>query len=114
MVNTGDFKYSTSSGLQSHSKGINERQIPFGRGFGCELNQQDGTARVDFTGTRFALDDTFNFSGFRPVGRSSQSGDGKTADLWGGGFCGWIAPRSIYTNEELAHRGGWDLRVKIV
>jgi len=113
LVNTGDFTFSSSTGHVSHSS-INPDKIPYASAFGCESDfNADGQARIDLTGTNFAIDDVFSFAGWNPKGTVALSNNNQIADIRGGGYCGWIAPQKAQ-GEVMAHTGGWHLKLKVI
>jgi len=112
-VNTSDFFYSTSTGYNGHHK---TNRVPYGRALDCEApNSQTGTGRIDLRGTVFAINDTFGHSGFVSNGHVVFSNNNQVADIWGGGYCGWTAPSSVFLDENKVNfGGGWDLQLKII
>jgi hypothetical protein len=114
MVDTSDFKYSRSVGYCGHHKSTSPDKIPFGSAFGCEApGNADGTARIDLTGTPFAIDDSFAFGGWIAAGNAAVSSNGQVVNIRGGGYCGWMVPnRANQAGEEAASRGGWFLKLK--
>jgi hypothetical protein len=116
LIHTGDFKYSTSVGFVGHHKSTSPDKIPFGSAFGCESSfVKDGKARIDLTGTPFAIDDTFAFGGWQAAGDAVVSSNGQVVDIQGGGYCGWMVPANANkAGEENASKGGWYLKVKLL
>jgi hypothetical protein len=115
LINTGDFKYSNSVGYVGHHKSSSPDKIPFGSAFGCEApSNADGRAKIDLTGTPFAIDDTFVIGGYIPAGNAVLSSNGQVADISGGGYCGWNVPsKANQAGEQAASLGGWHLKVKL-
>jgi hypothetical protein len=89
-VDINDTTFATSTGRISQT-GTVVTSMPYGVGASCDF-QPSGVGRIDLTGTAFLLADTFVVAGFRAVGGATVSADNRTADLAGGGYCGWIAP----------------------
>lgn len=111
LVHTGDFTYTTSTGYCSHHQ-VNQDRIPYASAFDCENDgSATGRARVDLTGTNFALDDSFASDGWNPNG--SVTITGQTADIYGGGYCGWTAPNNA-KNENEAVLGGFHLKLRLI
>jgi hypothetical protein len=114
LVHTGDFTYTDSEGYCGHFKELPDK-IPFGTAFGCEsTSYADGTAKIDLRGTGYAVDDTFNHSGYYSAGNATYSHNDQVVDLVGGGYCGWIAPSKCYGDETKSHLGGWYIKLKKV
>jgi hypothetical protein len=114
LVDTGDFTYAKSSGYCSHNKANNPDRMPLGSAFGCESpSNADANAKIDLTGTPFAIDDTFTVGGYLPGGAATFSSNNQIVDITGGGYCGWNVPtKANAAGEDAAHRGGWYLKLK--
>jgi hypothetical protein len=116
-VHTGDFTYSTSQGYVGHHNGSNPRQMPYGTAWGCESpNNADASARIDLTGTPFAVDDQWVTSGYMAAGRANLSANNQIVDIVGGGYCGWHIPKDAQNAgaEGEGAKGGWHLKLKVI
>ncbi|MET1071366.1 MAG: GON domain-containing protein [Umezawaea sp.] len=89
-VDINDLTFATSTGSLTHG-GTAVTSMPYGVGFSCD-STPSGVGRIDLTGTAFLLADTFQVGGFTASGSATTSPDNRSADLAGGGYCGWISP----------------------
>lgn len=98
-VHLGDQTFTTSTGRITSREGV-ITSMPYGVAADCVGGtSRAGIANVDLRGTPFALaEGTFVVGGFMANGGASVSGGGRVADLRGGGYCGWIAPRDTPYN----------------
>lgn len=113
MIHTGDFTYAKSDGQCSHHP-QNKNSVPYGSAFGCS-NSIDAFAKIDLTGTPFAIDDTFTCGGYLPQGEAKFSSNDQIVEISGGGHCGWEVPtKANEKGENHACVGGWDIKFKII
>jgi len=109
-INTGDFTYSKSTGQCSHYPN-NKFAVPYGSAFGCS-GSADGSARIDLTGTPFAIADSFANGGYIPKGSATFSSNNQVVVINGGGSCGWETPSAANAaGEANAAAGGLYLKV---
>jgi GON domain len=87
-VDINDLTFATSTGLLHHGP-IPVTAMPYTVAMSCD-GSPSGVGRVDLTGTAFVLDDEFAVNGAGPSGSATISPNNRTADLTGGGYCGWI------------------------
>jgi len=115
LINTGDYTYSSSVGQISHWPAYSH-QVPFGTAFGCQSPYDgDGIAVIDFTGTNFAVNDTFGTNGYLPGGSATAANNNQVINITGGGYCGWCGPmNAVNQGEEHMHQGGWDITVVVL
>ncbi|HEX6355630.1 GON domain-containing protein [Actinophytocola sp.] len=95
-VDINDLTFATSEGRVIHGF-VAVTTMPYAVAMSCDATPS-GLGRVDLTGTPFVLADMFMLGGFFPQGEASVSTDNRTADLIGGGYCGWIAPAPFIYN----------------
>lgn len=112
-VDINDRTFSTSTGAIWWGGWVTS--IEYSTAFDCRFpGSRAGLANLDFTGTPFAIDDTFVTLGWRANGTVSVSADAKVANLTGGGYCGWTTAK----NEPDFHPFGsgelWSLSLKYV
>lgn len=89
VVQIGDQRFSTSSGLLSHSGAGPVTSMPYAVAMSCGVT--GGRANLDLRGTSFAIADTF-VAGGNPNSitiNTSIDPDKQYVDLLGGGLCGW-------------------------
>jgi hypothetical protein len=111
-VHTGDFKFSQSTGFESHHLDNNPNQQPYATAAGCESpGSMEAYAVVDLTGTKWAVNDSFQINGYLPGGESRKESD-QVYKLFAGGYCGWIAPSEISQDNGKVHAGGFYLQLK--
>jgi hypothetical protein len=95
-VDIADLTFASSTGQLHHSSDV-VSSMPYGVAMSCTFGP-DGTGRVDLGGTAFVLADTFVLGGAAAQGGAVTSPDGRTADLAGGGYCGWLNPAPVLYN----------------
>jgi hypothetical protein len=89
-VDINDLTFATSTGQLNHGA-ILVTAMPYAVAMSCDASPS-GIGRVNLTGTAFELADDFTLGGYIPHGGATVSPDNRTADLAGGGYCGWITP----------------------
>ncbi|HEX6343779.1 GON domain-containing protein [Umezawaea sp.] len=87
-VDINDLTFATSTGSLSQGASV-VTSMPYAVAMSCD-GGASGVGRIDLTGTAFTLSDTFQVGGFDASGTATTSADNRTADLAGGGYCGWI------------------------
>jgi len=113
MIHNGDFTFSKSAGYVAHHLEYSTR-CPYGTCFDCEnFHSHTGRANIDLRGTQFAVDDAFQHRGWQSNGTWAFSNNNQVVQLTGGGYCGWTAPINA-TTEDMAHAGGWFLKLKLL
>lgn len=113
-VDTGDFTFSQSVGI-CHHHSQNVDSVPFGTCFGCEAPAcADSKASIDLCGTVLCVAEHFHHSGYISAGNCTKMFHDQVVKLQGGGYCGWMAPAPIYTNEGGAAVGGWHIQLALV
>jgi hypothetical protein len=95
-VDINDLTFAKSRGRVIHGF-VAVTAMPYAVAMSCDATPR-GVGRVDLTGTPFVVGDTFMLGGFYAQGGASVSADNRTADLAGGGYCGWIAPAPFIYN----------------
>lgn len=97
-VDISDLTFATS--IKSGSIYHDNRQViamPYATAMACDQPYaSNGKAQIDLRGTRFAVDNNFVSGGFKANGAAKTSHDGQLVKLQGGGYCGWMAPASVY------------------
>lgn len=94
-IDLNDLTFATSTGRLMHGFTA-VTAMPYAVAMSCD-GTASGVGRVDLTGTPFVLADTFTLGGFYPDGAATVSKN-RTADLTGGGYCGWITPAPTMYN----------------
>jgi hypothetical protein len=96
-VNIADQAFSTSTGSLVHSGNTPVTSMPYGTAADCMgPGSATGIANVDLTGTRLAINETFDTAGNGAAGSAVQSSGNQVANVTGGGFCGWTAPAHLF------------------
>ncbi|ACU38313.1 hypothetical protein KCV87_33380 [Actinosynnema pretiosum subsp. pretiosum] len=92
----GDLTFATSTGgLALGSTTVTS--MPYATAMSCDATAS-GVASIDLRGTAFAVSDTFQVGGFAASGTAVLAPDGQSADLTGGGYCGWNVPAPGFYN----------------
>jgi hypothetical protein len=79
---------------------------PFGFAAACRSDDYLATAKIDLTGTAFALSTAVQFASFGALisGNHTISQARQVVDILGGGFCGWtrpVTPRGTFFQNDL-------------
>jgi hypothetical protein len=99
-VSTGDQRFAETTGMLD---GISS--MPYAMAGDCNA-AQTGLANIDLRGTPFAVaPDTFVSGGYTAAGNAMYSNNDQVIVLVGGGYCGWMGPRPVATDQATALRG---------
>lgn len=90
LVDIDNLTFAESTGELEHSPAT-VTQMPYATAMSCDSNSS-GIGRIDLTGTPFVLGTDFCAAGNSVGGAATTKDGGRTADLSGGGNCGWLAP----------------------
>lgn len=92
IVTTGDQRFATSSGEAAQGDSV-IASMPYATASSCRGDSDaPAIANINLSGTAFVINDTFCTDGYQPYGEAFISPDNKTADITGGGYCGWTMP----------------------
>ena len=95
QVNTADQRFTSSSG-QLKSGGTTVTAMPYATAMNCNLSGATGQGSIDLRGTPFSLQVSQLAQGGSLARGSAVSGHlGQTAQLQGGGSCGWSSLRGL-------------------
>lgn len=109
-VDIADQTFSSSTGSLSQG-GTPVSSMPYAVAMSCVApDAADGVANLDLRGTPFTVVNTFAVQGFLAVGAATVASP-QVVNLSGGGFCGWIAPASVFNPFNMA--GGYDLQLEV-
>ncbi len=97
-VDVGDltFSHTRKTGIIRQDHMVVE-VMPYATAMACDAPDLPvGRASINLSGTVFAVVDTFRAQGYQARGAAHQEDSGQRWELEGGGYCGWIAPGTIY------------------
>ena len=113
-VDIGDLTYAHSTGALTQGA-TNVTSMPYAVAMSCIAPQNaSGVGNINLKGTGFKVDDTQAFvsGGFQATGSAVISANRETADLTGGGFCGWETPAPALFNPFNPSKGEYHLQLK--
>jgi len=95
-VDINDLTFATSSGSLTLG-GLVVTSMPYAVAMSCDSGPS-GVGRADLSGTAFTLAASYQVGGFNASGTAAVSGDNRSVDLAGGGYCGWITSAPFIYN----------------
>ena len=121
-VDVGDlaFSHTRKTGIIRHGQMVVEA-MPYATAMACDAPDRPvGRASINLSGTGFAVVDTFRAQGYQARGEAHQDDSGQRWELEGGGFCGWIAPGTVYNpmitlnGDPFENSSGYLLQLRLV